>query len=91
MFKSRGTHDHIFLSQIRDSLNLKVRVLLFISPRNWVAQLYAPELCSLSGAFYDSQGYVGVIRTLFHTGYDWRFTDVFLYSADTNRAVKTAA
>jgi hypothetical protein len=35
--KSRGTHDHILLSQIRDSPNLEGQVLVFISPRNRVA------------------------------------------------------
>jgi hypothetical protein len=38
--ESRGTHDHILLSQIRDSSNLKGQVPAFISPRNRVAQLY---------------------------------------------------
>jgi hypothetical protein len=37
--ESRGTHDHILLSQIRDSLNLDGQVPLFISPRKRVAQL----------------------------------------------------
>jgi hypothetical protein len=35
--ESRGTHDHILLSQIRDSPNAKGQVPLFISPRNRVA------------------------------------------------------
>jgi hypothetical protein len=38
--QSRGTHDHILLSQIRDSPNLEGQVLVFISPRNRVARLY---------------------------------------------------
>jgi hypothetical protein len=33
-FKSRGTHDHILLSQIRGSPNLEGQVPIFISPRN---------------------------------------------------------
>jgi hypothetical protein len=37
--ESRGTHDHILLSQIRDSPNLEGQVLVFLSPRKWVAQL----------------------------------------------------
>jgi hypothetical protein len=32
--ESRGTHDHILSSQIRDSTNLEVQVYVFISPRN---------------------------------------------------------
>jgi hypothetical protein len=36
----RRTHDHILLSQIRDSPNLEGKVPVFISPRNRVAQLY---------------------------------------------------
>jgi hypothetical protein len=37
---SRGTHDHILLSQIRDSPNLEGQVPVCISPRNRVARLY---------------------------------------------------
>jgi hypothetical protein len=48
--ESRGTHDHILLSQIRDSPNLEGQVQVFISPRNWVAQLYHQTLGSLSVA-----------------------------------------
>jgi hypothetical protein len=51
--ESRGTHDHILLSQIRDSPNLEGQVLEFVSPRNRVARL---SLGSLSVASYDSQG-----------------------------------
>jgi hypothetical protein len=36
--ESRGTHDHILLSQIRDSPNLEGQVPVFMSPRNRVAQ-----------------------------------------------------
>jgi hypothetical protein len=45
--KSRGAHDHIWLSQIRDSPNLEGQVPVFISPRNSVAQLYSQALGSL--------------------------------------------
>jgi hypothetical protein len=34
--ESRWTHDHILLSQVRDSPNLEGQVTVFISPRNWV-------------------------------------------------------
>jgi hypothetical protein len=34
--ESRGTRDHISLSQIRDSPNLEGQVPVFISPRHWV-------------------------------------------------------
>jgi hypothetical protein len=54
--ESRGTHDHILLSLIRDSPNLEGQVPLFISPRNMVAQLYPPALDSPFIASYDSQG-----------------------------------
>jgi hypothetical protein len=46
--ESRVTHDHIFLSQIRDSLNLEDHVPIFISPRNRVARFYPQVLGSLS-------------------------------------------
>jgi hypothetical protein len=48
-------HNHILLSQIRDSPNLEGQVPVFISPRNRVAS-------------YDSQGYGGGIRPRLHTG-----------------------
>jgi hypothetical protein len=54
---SRGIHNHILLSQIRDSPNLEGQVPIFISPRNRVAQLYPQALGSLFVASYDSQGY----------------------------------
>jgi hypothetical protein len=59
--ESRGTHNHILLSQIRDSPNLEDQVPVFISPRTRVAWLYPQALGSLYVASYDSQGYGGVI------------------------------
>jgi hypothetical protein len=64
--ETRGTHDQILLSQIRDSPNLEGQVPVFISPRNRVAQLYPQALVSLFIASYDSQGYGGSIRTHLH-------------------------
>jgi hypothetical protein len=46
-FEFRGTHDHILLSQVRDSPNLEGQVSVFISPRNRVVQLY-PQVLGLS-------------------------------------------
>jgi hypothetical protein len=66
--ESRGTRDHILLSQIRDSPNLGNQVPVFISPRNRVARLYPQALGSLFVASYDSQGYGGGIRTRLHAG-----------------------
>jgi hypothetical protein len=40
--ESRGTRDHILLTQIRDSPNLEGQAPVLISPRNTVAQLYPP-------------------------------------------------
>jgi hypothetical protein len=40
MSESRGTHDHILLSQIRDFANLEGQVPVFICPRDKVTQLY---------------------------------------------------
>jgi hypothetical protein len=67
--ESRGTRDHILLSQIRDFPNLEGQVPVFISPRNRVAQLYPQALCSLFVASYDSHGYGGGIRTRLHARY----------------------
>jgi hypothetical protein len=58
----RETHDHILLSQIRDSPNLEVQVPTFTSPMNRVAQLYPQALGYLSVASYYSRGYGGDIR-----------------------------
>jgi hypothetical protein len=44
---SRGTRDHILLSQIWDSLNLEGQVPVFISSRNRLTQLYPQALDSL--------------------------------------------
>jgi hypothetical protein len=63
--ESRGTHDHILLSQIRDSPN---QVPVFISPRNRAAQLYPHALGSLFVASYDSQSYGGGIRPRLQRG-----------------------
>jgi hypothetical protein len=62
MSESRGNHDHILLSEIRDSRNLEDQVPVFIFPRNRVAQLYPQVTGSISVASYDSQGYGGGIR-----------------------------
>jgi hypothetical protein len=70
--ESHGIHDHILLSQIWDSLNPEGQVSIFISPRNGVAQLYRQALGSISVASYNSQGYVGDIRTRLHTGSEAR-------------------
>jgi hypothetical protein len=61
-----GSHDHILLSQFRDSPNLEGQVPVF--PRNRVVQLYPQVLGSLFVTSYDSQGYGGGIRTRLHTG-----------------------
>jgi hypothetical protein len=56
-YDSRGTHDHILFSKIRDS------------PRNRVAQSYPQPLASLFIAFCESQGYGGGIRPRLRTGF----------------------
>jgi hypothetical protein len=65
----RGTHDHILLPQVWDSLNLEGHFPVFISPRKWVAQLYPQALSSLFVSSYDSQGYGGGIRTRLHSNW----------------------
>jgi hypothetical protein len=83
----RGTRDHNLLSQIRDSPNLEGQVLIFISPRNRVAQLYPQALGSLFVASYDSQGSGGANGTHLHEGnyipqyaHIWVSSDVASYS-----------
>jgi hypothetical protein len=51
--ESRGTHDHILRSQIRDSRSLEGQVAVFISPRKRVAQLLPRALGSRFVVFYD--------------------------------------
>jgi hypothetical protein len=52
---SDGTHDHILLSQIRDTPKLEGQVPVFISTRNRVAQLYPQAPASLFVVSYDLQ------------------------------------
>jgi hypothetical protein len=66
--ESRGTHDQILHSQIRDSPKLEGEFSVFVSHRNRVAQLYPQALGSIFIVSYDSQGYGGGIRTRLHTG-----------------------
>jgi hypothetical protein len=66
--ESRGIHDHILLSYIRDFPNVEGQVSVFISPRNRVARLYTQVLCYLFIASYDSQGYIGNIRPRLQEG-----------------------
>jgi hypothetical protein len=61
------THDHILLSQIRDSPNLE-GVTLFVSPRNRVARFYPQAMGSLFIVSYNSQGYGGGVQPRLHMG-----------------------
>jgi hypothetical protein len=65
--ESHGTHDHILLSQIRESPNLEGQVPIFISTRNRVVRLYPQTLGSLFVASYDLLGYGGGIWPCLHT------------------------
>jgi hypothetical protein len=67
--ESRGTHDHVLLSQVRDSSNLEGQVPVLISPRNRVARLYPQTLGSLFITSYDSKGYGVDIRPRLSTGF----------------------
>jgi hypothetical protein len=66
-YESLGAHDHILLSQFRESSKLENQGPVYISPTNRVAQLYPQALGSLFVAFYDSQGYGEGIRLRLHT------------------------
>jgi hypothetical protein len=52
--ESRATHDHIILSQIRDSPNLEDQVHIFISPRNRACQFYPQALGPFFFASFDT-------------------------------------
>jgi hypothetical protein len=71
---SRGTRD-IFLSLIRDSVNLEGQVPVHTCPRNRVAQLYPQAPGSIFVASYDSQGYGGGIRPRLHAVCELRALD----------------
>jgi hypothetical protein len=76
MSECPGTHDHILLSQVRESPNLEGQVPVFMSPRLGRACPVIPQaLVSLFVASYVSQGYGGGIRTRHHTGSDRLSTD----------------
>jgi hypothetical protein len=74
--ESHGTHDHILLSEIRDSPNLEDQVPVFISPRNRVGQLYPQALGSLFVASCNTQNYGGGIRTHLHADLRTEFLPV---------------
>jgi hypothetical protein len=57
-------------SALRQTPNLEDQVSVFMSLCDRVAQLYPQAPGSLFVAFYDSQGYGGVILTRLHTGRD---------------------
>jgi hypothetical protein len=65
--ESSGTHDHILLSQIRDSPNLKGQVHVFISSKNKVVQLYPRHWVPFPLHYTDLRATAEVIRTLLHT------------------------
>jgi hypothetical protein len=68
---SRGTHDHILLSQIRDSPYLEDQVPVFISPRNRVAQLYLQALGSIFVACTTHRATVEVFDPASTRATDW--------------------
>jgi hypothetical protein len=70
----RRTHDHILLSQIRDSPNPELRSRIYI-PQEQGGPVITPALCSLSVAIYDSQGYGGGNSNLHPP---WRFSPLCL-------------
>jgi hypothetical protein len=57
--------------RLRDTPNLEGQVLVFISSRNRVAQLYPQAMGSLFVISCDSQDYGGSIRTCLHMGFDY--------------------
>jgi hypothetical protein len=83
----RGTHDHILLSQIRNSPEFEGQVIVFISPRNRVAQLHPQALGSIFVASYDSLSYGGNIWPLLHTGYTLQVTVKVILRPTVSRPV----
>jgi hypothetical protein len=87
--ESRGTYDHILLSQIRDFPNLEDQVPVFVSSRNRVVQLCPQALGSLFVASYDSQGYGGGIPTHLHAREPLTSRWPSLHSLGTDRIENT--
>jgi hypothetical protein len=88
-FESRGTHDLILLSQIRDSPNPEGQVLYLISPgTGWPS--FAPRNWFVFVAFYDSQGYAGDIRPFSTCGTLQLPQPSSLYNLSTNPIGNTA-
>jgi hypothetical protein len=90
-FTRSQSHDHILLSQIRDSPNLEGQVPVFISLRNRVAQLYPQALGSLFVASYHSQGYGGGIRLRLHTGRSQRMNQSLTATTNSRRLYTSSA
>jgi hypothetical protein len=96
--ESRGTHDYILLSQIRDYPNQEARSSL--CPRITMAQFYPQALGSISVAFYDSRGYGGsnsnpppqpggpLCYALAHKLYEHNTADFCVHSSEVNRFTK---
>jgi hypothetical protein len=78
--ESRGTHDHILLSQIRVSANREGKVTVFISPRIRAAQLYPQALGSLFITSYDLQSCGGGIQPHLRGRHCLPLTPLTLYS-----------
>jgi hypothetical protein len=67
--ESRGAHDHILLSQIRESPNFEGQVPVFISPSKRVTQLCPQAL--------------GSTKSKSKLLYDWRFTTIHFVLASS--------
>jgi hypothetical protein len=65
--ESHRTHDHILLSQIRDSHNLEDQVPVFIFLQRQGGPVITPATGFPFFASYDSQGYDRGIRPRLHT------------------------
>jgi hypothetical protein len=87
--KSRGTHDHILLSQIRGPPNLEDQISVFLSIRNRVAQLHLQALGPLFVASYNLQGYAGGIRILLHVRETLHLLNYLTYNISARTAQKT--
>jgi hypothetical protein len=69
--ESRGTRDHILLSQIRDSPNLEGQVPIFMYPRNRVAQLCPQALGSFSSPRTTRRAMVAVFEPASTRGHSY--------------------
>jgi hypothetical protein len=90
-FESRGTHDHILLSQIRGFPNLEGQVPVFIFPMNRVSQLYPRHWVPFSSPPSTRRAAVEVFALHLHTARSYEWIIELLYNFQATRIYITTS